>query len=91
MGPGAGIIRELIAENPNYDKYYLNLRWMLRDDEEARSEAKESECELVKAMFDKEVSDAKFMAMLSQDREYGTADFASFRRFVNGLKLALGY
>lgn len=91
MGPGAGIIRELIAENPNYDKYYLDLRWMLRDDEEARSEAKESECELVKAMFDKEVSDAKFMAMLSQDREYGTADFASFRRFVNGLKLALGY
>ena len=91
MGPGAGIIRELIAENPNYDRYFLDLRWMLWNDEEARNDAKESENELVKAMFNREVSDSKFIAMLSKEREFGTAEFVSFRKFINGLKLALGY
>ena len=91
MGPGAGIIRELISENPNYDRYYQELRWMLWDDEEACSEAKDSENELVKAMFDREAPDSKFMQMLSREREFGTAEYVSFRKFVNGLKLALGY
>ena len=91
MGPGAGIIRELIAENPNYDRYYMDLRWMLWEDAEACEEAKKSESELVKAMFNRDVPDSKFMAMLSKEREYGTADFTAFRRFINGLKLALGY
>ena len=91
MGPGAGIMRELIAENPNYDKYYLNLRWMLWDDAEACEDADQSENELVKAMFNKEVPDAEFMQMLSGEREHGTAEFVSFRKFINGLKLALGY
>lgn len=91
MGPGAGIIRELIAENPNYDRYFLDLRWMLWNDEEARNDAKGSDNELVKAMFNREVSDSKFIAMLSKEREFGTAEFVSYRKFINGLKLALGY
>ena len=91
LGPGAGIIRELISENPNYDRYYQELRWMLWDDEEACSEAKDSENKLVKAMFDRVAPDSKFMQMLSREREFGTAEYVSFRKFVNGLKLALGY
>lgn len=91
MGPGAGIMRELIAENPNYDRYYLNLRWMLWDDEEAQEEAKESENELVLAMFNKDMSDEDFIAALSAEREEGTSEYTSYRRFINGLKLALGY
>ena len=91
MGPGAGIMRELIAENPNYDKYYLNLRWMLWDDEEVLEEARESENEVVKAMFNKDMSDAQFISILSKARENATAEYISYRRFINGLKLALGY
>ena len=91
MGPGAGIIRELIAENPNYDRFFIDLRWMLWNDSEAKEEAQGSQNELVKAMFNKEISDAKFIAMLSKEREYGTPEFMSFRKFINGLKLALGY
>ena len=91
MGPGAGIMRELIAENPNYDKYYLNLRWMLWDDEEVLEDARESENEVVKAMFNKDMSDAQFISILSKARENGTAEYISYRRFINGLKLALGY
>ena len=91
MGPGAGIMRELIAENPNYDKYYLNLRWMLWDDEEVLEEASESENEVVKAMFNKDMSDVQFISILSKARENGTVEYMSFRRFINGLKLALGY
>jgi len=29
--------------------------------------------------------------MLSKEREFGTAEFVSYRKFINGLKLALGY
>ncbi len=64
---------------------------MLWDDEEACSEAKDSENKLVKAMFDRVAPDSKFMQMLSREREFGTAEYVSFRKFVNGLKLALGY
>ena len=42
-------------------------------------------------MFDREAPDSKFMQMLSREREFGTAEYVSFRKFVNGLKLALGY
>ena len=41
--------------------------------------------------FDREAPDSKFMQMLSREREFGTAEYVSFRKFVNGLKLALGY
>lgn len=91
MGPGAGIMRELISENPNYDKYYLNLRWMLWDDAEVLEEVNESENEIVKAMFNKAVSDEQFLSVLADERENGTSEYINFRRFINGLKLALGY
>lgn len=91
VGPGAGIMRELISENPNYDKYYLNLRWMLWDDEEVLEEVNESENDVVKAMFNKEVADDKFLSILADERENGSAEYIQFRRFINGLKLALGY
>ena len=91
VGPGAGIMRELISENPNYDKYYLNLRWMLWDDEEVLEEVNESENDVVKAMFNKEVADDKFLSILADERENGSAEYIHFRRFINGLKLALGY
>lgn len=91
MGPGAGIMRELISENPNYEKYYLNLRWMLWEDDEVLADVAESENELVKVMFDKAASDEQFLSCLSSERENGTLEYINFRRFINGLKLALGY
>lgn len=91
MGPGAGIMRELISENPNYDKYYLNLRWMLWDDEEVIEEVNESENDIVKVMFNKEVADGQFLSILADKREEGSVEYIHFRRFINGLKLALGY
>ena len=91
MGPGAGIIRELISENPNYNRYYLDLRWMLWNDIEVCEEAKEFNNEIVASMFDKEVSDANFIDILSRERDCGSAKYTSYRKFINGLKLALGY
>ena len=91
IGPGAGIMRELISENPNYDKYYLNLRWMLWDDEEVIEEVNESENDIVKVMFNKEVADGQFLSILADKREEGSVEYIHFRRFINGLKLALGY
>ena len=91
MGPGAGIVRELISENPNYDKYYTNLRWMLWDDTDINEKVTESNNEIVAAMFDREISDSKFIELLTQERDSGSVKYVSFRKFINGLKLALGY
>lgn len=91
MGPGAGIVRELISENPNYDKYYTNLRWMLWDDTDIYEKVTESNNEIVAAMFDREISDSKFIELLTQERDSGSVKYVSFRKFINGLKLALGY
>ena len=90
-GPGAGIIRELIAENPDYDIYFRNLRWMLWNNEEAMSESENSDNMLVKTMFDKNIEVDQFISMLDIERESKTNCFISFRKFINGLKLALGY
>ena len=39
--PGAGLMRQLMAENPGYDKYHLALRAMLIDNVDARQEFEE--------------------------------------------------
>ena len=90
-GPGAGIIRELIAENPYYDIYFRSLRWMLLNDLEAILESENSDNMLVKTMFDIKIEDDQFISMLVVERESKTNCFVSFRKFINGLKLTLGY
>ena len=60
-------------------------------DDEVLAEVAESENELVKVMFDKAASDEQFLSCLSSERENGTLEYINFRRFINGLKLALGY
>lgn len=90
IGPGAGIMRELIAENPYYDKYYLALRWMICKNEEASFEAETSENSLVKALFDKDLTEEQFISLLSKERESTSPTFVSFIKFINNLKLALG-
>jgi hypothetical protein len=42
-------------------------------------------------MFNKEMSDEEFIDALSAEREECTSEYTAYRRFINGLKLALGY
>ena len=88
--PGAGLMRQLIAENPAYAPFHAALRWMLRSSEEARSEAAEEEGNtLVGALFSDNVSEEDFLKAVLVAQAERTVEWSAYRRFINNLKLAM--
>ena len=89
--PGAGLIRQLIAENPYYDKYHHAMRWMLEKNEEAVKSASEldEDCVLVKMMFDSSVDDEHFLAQLNEERTGKTSSWYTYRGYLNSIALAM--
>ena len=89
--PGAGLIRELMDENPSYDKYHLAMRWMMAGNEEAiklASEETEDEI-LVKMMFDSSVDDQQYIEQIRSERDGKTRAWSIYRCFINSVPLAL--
>lgn len=88
--PGAGLMRQLIAENPAYAPFHAALRWMLRSSEEARSEAAEEKGNtLVGALFSDNVSEEDFLQVVLKAQAERAAEWSAYRRFINNLKLAM--
>ena len=88
--PGAGLIRQLIAENPAYAPFHAALRWMLRSSDEARAEASEEEGNtLVEALFSDEVSEEEFLKAVGAAQAERNVEWSAYRRFINNLKLAM--
>lgn len=88
--PGTGLMRQLIAENPAYAPFHAALRWMLRNNEDARAEAAEEEGNpLVEALFSDEVPEENFLEAVAAARKERTVEWSAYRRFINNLKLAM--
>lgn len=88
--PGAGLMRQLIAENPAYAPYHAALRWMLRSSEEARAEAAEEEDNtLVEKLFSDEVPEEDFLKAVLSAQAERNVEWSAYRRFINNLKLAM--
>ena len=88
--PGAGLMRQLIAENPAYAPFHAALRWMLRSSEEACAEAaEEEENTLVEKLFSEEVSEEDFLKAVLTAQAEKTVEWSAYRRFINNLKLAM--
>lgn len=88
--PGAGLMRQLMAENPGYDKYHLALRAMLIDNTEARQEfEEESENPIADVLFDREKSNTTFLELIQDERDKKSIPWNAYRRFINNLKLAM--
>lgn len=89
--PGAGLIRQLIDENPGYDKYHLAMRWMLANNEKAVQLASEEDDDniLVKMMFDSDVDNEQYISQLSNERENKTQAWRLYRVFINNLELSI--
>ena len=88
--PGAGLMRQLIAENPAYAPFHAALRWMLRSSEEAHSEAAEEEGNtLVEALFSDNVSEEDFLKAVLVAQAERNVEWSAYRRFINNLKLAM--
>lgn len=88
--PGAGLMRQLLSENPGYGPFHTALRWMLRKNEEAITEAaEEKENPLISALFSEEVSEEEFLKSVLCARLERTVEWNAYRRFINNLKLAM--
>lgn len=88
--PGAGLMRQLMAENPGYDKYHLALRAMLIDNVYVRQEfEEESDNLIVDVLFDREKNNASFLELVQEEREKKSTPWNAYRRFINNLKLAM--
>lgn len=66
--PGLEIILRLITENPFYDKYYIDLRWMLRKHRSELNLAPEESNPLMGILMDDNVSEQEFLQAIQKDR-----------------------
>lgn len=100
--PGLGVMRNLIAENPSYERYHLAFRWMLwlhpEPIESYRKEMKSGngendikECKLIEMTLDQECSDGDFLQQLRADLAEKTDGWNDYRHFINGLKLPMAF
>ena len=100
--PGLGVMRNLIAENPSYEKYHLTFRWMLwlhpelieayrAEEEKEEGEEESAECKLIEMALDKDCSDEDFLQRLRADRTEKTNGWDDYRHFINELKLPMAF
>ena len=88
--PGAGLMRQLMAENPAYASFHAALRWMLQANEEAVKEAAlEEDNPLVDMIISGKATEEEFLARVDAARKGRTVEWQAYRRFVNNLKLAM--
>ena len=98
--PGLGVMRNLIAENPSYEKYHLAFRWMLwlhpdlieayrAENQEADGEGDSAGGKLIEMVLDQSCSEEDFLQQLRADRAERTDGWDDYRHFINGLKLPM--
>ena len=84
---GVELLVKLISENPYYDGYHIQLRRMLRNHAEEIDYKKSDTNTLMNALFDEEVSDEKFIAGISAERENKTLAWRVYLMSVKRLKI----
>ena len=98
--PGLGVMRNLIAENPSYEKYHLAFRWMLwlhpdlieayrSENQNADGEDNSTGGTLIEMVLDQTCSEEDFLQQLRADRAERTDGWDDYRHFINGLKLPM--
>ena len=83
---GIDIMVKLIAENPYYDKYHTNLRWMLQKRASELSYEPTSDNTLMNKMMHEGMSDEEFLQILRKERSEKTDAWICYRRFISRLK-----
>lgn len=84
---GIDIMADLIAENPYYDRYHTDIRWMILRHASDEGVAKEVGNILEEALFDGAVSDADFLSMVDRERNGRTEHWKAYRRWISRLRV----
>jgi hypothetical protein len=83
---GFDIIAKLIAENPYYDRYHADLRWMLQKRSEELAYKPDEERPLVNMLMDPAVTEDQFLEQLRVDRSERNASWETYRNWVSHLR-----
>ena len=83
---GFDILVKLIAENPYYDRYHADLRWMLQKRSEELVHEQDEEKPLVNKLLDPKVTEEKFLEQLQADRSERNEAWKTYRIWVSHLK-----
>lgn len=85
--PGVEVMISLIAENPKYDKYHTDLRWMLHKHAGELNVSPAEDNPVLTAILDPEVSEDDFLAVLREHRDAKREEWRRYRRSLGRLKV----
>ena len=83
---GFELITKLIAENPLYDRYYADLRWMLQKRLSEIARKPDDSNPLAQLMLNPEVTEERFLEQLRAERKEKSVSWKAFRGWVSRLK-----
>lgn len=83
---GFELIVKLIAENPAYDRYYADLRWMLQKRLNEIARMPDNSNPLAQLMLNPEVTEEQFMEELRAERKKKSDGWKAYRVWVSRLK-----
>ena len=83
---GFELIAKLIAENPAYDRYYADLRWMLQKRLSGIARMPDDSNPLAQLMLNPEVTEEQFLEELRAERKKKSSGWRAYRVWVSRLK-----
>lgn len=83
---GFELIAKLIAENPSYDRYYADLRWMLQKRLNEIARMPDDSNPLAQLMLNPEVTEEQFLKELRAERKKKSDGWKAYRVWVSRLK-----
>ena len=84
--PGIDLMAGLIAENPYYDRYHSDIRWMILKHASEEAVSKEEGNDLEEALLDSSVTDEAFLALVDRERSGKTDQWKDYRRWISRLR-----
>lgn len=85
--PGVEIIVRLIAENPKYDRYHSDLKWMLVNHTGHINISPSEDNPIINALLDSDSSENNFLGILREHRDVETEAWQRYRRSLSCLKI----
>ena len=85
--PGVEIMVRLIVENPRYDKYHTDLRWILQKRCSEQKAVSEEANPLIAALLDKNISRDDFLSAIRRERHGKSVVWRTYLQYISQLKI----
>ena len=85
--PGVEILVRLISENPSYDRYHTDVKWMLANHEGQINIGPSEDNPIMNALLDAEVTENDFVEILHEHRSAKSDEWKRYRRSLSNLKV----